>query len=539
MRALILGLVVAILAAGTILPAAGDRITGFRNPVIPGFHPDPSVVRVGEDYYLVTSSFEFFPGVPIFHSRDLVHWRQIGHVLTRPSQVPLEGARASGGIFAPTLRYHAGTFYMITTNVTGGGNFYVTAKDPAGPWSEPVWLEGQGGIDPSLLFDDDGTVYFASNGGAPGASEGRGIYLSTLDVNTGAITSRPRLVWGGTGKRYPEGPHLYHVNGYYYLLIGEGGTEYGHMVSIGRSRSPWGPYEACPRGPILTHRDTEADQPIQGTGHADLVQDQEGRWWTVFLAFRPQADYAHHLGRETFLAPVTWDADGWPAVNEGKLISFDMKVDGLPASPVAASPVRDDFDRALGPAWNYLRNPEMASYSLSERQGWLVLHGRAATLGAVASPAFVARRQEHFDARAATRVDVTPKRKGDEAGLSVYMNPTHRYELGVRLGATGREVFLRQTVGPYLSADTATAAMPGMNPLVLEVKATPIEYVFFAGPGPSALREIGRASTRYLSSEVAGGFTGVYFGLYATGNGRRAEMPAAFDWFDYDSAAAQ
>ena len=266
MRAFLLPLLVAILAAGAIVPAAGDRLTGFRNPIIPGFHPDPSIVRVGQDYYLVTSSFEFFPGVPIFHSRDLVHWRQIGHVLTRPSQLPLDGARASGGIFAPTLRYHDGTFYMITTNVTGGGNFYVTATDPAGPWSEPVWLKGQGGIDPSLLFDDDGTVYFASNGGGPGASEGRGIYLSTLDPKTGALASRPRLVWGGTGKRYPEGPHLYHVNGYYYLLIGEGGTEYGHMVSIGRSRSPWGPYEACPRGPILTHRDTEADQPIQGTG---------------------------------------------------------------------------------------------------------------------------------------------------------------------------------------------------------------------------------------------------------------------------------
>jgi alpha-N-arabinofuranosidase len=524
MRAFILSLVAAVLVTAASAGAA-DRITGYRNPVIPGFHPDPSIVRVGEDYYLVTSSFEFFPGVPIFHSRDLVHWRQIGHVLTRASQLPLAMAGASGGIYAPTLRHHDGTFYMITTNVSGGGNFYVTAKDPAGPWSEPVWLKGQGGIDPSLFFDDDGTVYFASNGGAPGTNEGRGIYLSVLDVKTGTIASTPRRVWAGTGRRYTEGPHLYKVNGWYYLLVAEGGTEYGHVVTIARSRSLWGPFETCPRDPILTHRDTEADQPVQGTGHADFVQDHEGHWWTVFLAFRPLDGYAHHLGRETFLAPVAWGADGWPVVNGGQAVALDMKASGLPAAPVPAAPVRTTFDRALGPEWNYLRNPDAASYSSTN--GALVLKGTGVTLGETKSPTWVGRRQQHFVARAATSIAFAPARSGDEAGLSVYMNPTHRYELGVRRGAGGREVFVRQTIGAFVSTDTAVVAMPGDGPLAIEVQSTPTEYAFFAG-APGALKEIGKASTRYVSSEVAGGFTGVYFGLYAI------NATATFAYFEYE-----
>lgn len=510
----------------TAAPAsAADRITSYRNPIIPGFHPDPSIVRVGQDYYLVTSSFEFFPGVPIFHSRDLVHWTQIGHVLTRPSQLPLAGAPASGGVYAPTLRYHAGTFYMITTNVTGGGNFYVTATDPAGPWSEPVWLKGQGGIDPSLFFDDDGTVYFASNGGAPGSSEGRGIYMSTLDVKAGTMLTRPRRIWPGTGRRYTEGPHLYKMNGWYYLLVAEGGTEYGHVVTIARSRSPWGPFETCPHDPILTHRDTEADQPIQGTGHADLVQDHEGHWWTVFLAFRPLDGYAHHLGRETFLAPVTWDADGWPVVNGGHTIALDMKVGGLPATPVSPPPVRTTFDRALGPEWNYLRNPDPSAYSTGA--DGLVLKGGAVALGHLGSPTWVGRRQEHFVTRASTSLTFATTHSGEEAGLSIYMNPTHRYELAVRAGTGGREVFVRQTIGPFVSTETKAIAMRGDAPLVLEVRSSPKEYTFLAGPA-GALKEVGKASTRYLSSEVAGGFTGVYYGLYAIAG------TATFNWFEYE-----
>ena len=527
-------------AALTAPPAPeGERITSYRNPVVPGFHPDPSVVRVGEDFYLVNSSFEFFPGVPLFTSRDLVHWKPLGHVLTRESQLPLQKARPSGGIYAPTIRHHDGTFYMITTNVDGGGNFYVTAKDPAGPWSEPVWLRDFGGIDPSLFFDDAGTVYLTGQGsGAPG--QPRGIYQTTLDVETGTLLGPLRLVWDRTGTRYPEGPHLYKIRGRYYLMIAEGGTEYGHMVTIARADSPWGPFEACPRNPVFTHRQTENDMLVQGVGHADLVEAADGSWWMVFLAFRSVSGYWHHLGRETYLAPVTWDADGWPVVNGGRPAGLEVQADGLPSRPFPVPPVRTGFDAPLGPEWNYLRHPKRESYALDTRPGWLTLRGEATGLGAVGSPTWVARRQQHLGARVTTLVDCAPGRDGEEAGISVYMNPDHRYEIAVGREGGKRRVFVRQRIGPHLEAVTASVPVDGTTPLVLQVEATADEYAFSygiaaaEGPPPTVV-PLGKALTRYLSSEVAGGFTGVFVGLYATGNGQASSAPAHFDWFDYEA----
>ena len=513
------------------------RARAYRNPVLPGFYPDPSVVRVGEDFYLANSSFEFFPGVPIWHSRDLVHWDQAGHALTRDSQLPLQKARPSGGIYAPTLRYHDGTFYMITTNVDGGGNFFVTAKDPAGPWSEPVWLRDLGGIDPSLFFDDDGTAYLTSHAGPPG--QPRGIYQTTIDVKTGRLLQPMRLVWDRTGTRYPEGPHLYKIRGRYYLLTAEGGTEYGHMVTIGRADTPWGPFEACPRNPILSHRQTEGDQPVQGTGHADLVEAKDGSWWLVFLGFRPVSGYWHHLGRETFLAPVTWDAEGWPVVNDGRPVGLEVQANLLPAAPSGPAPARTAFDHPLGPEWNHLRNPQRDAYRLDARPGWLTLRGDAATLGASASPTWVGRRQQHMEARAVTLVDFVPKRDGEEAGLSVYMNPDHRYEIAVGRSGGRRQVFVRQRIGAHVETITARATLEGDDPVVLRVEATAETYVFSFGVAaggrePASTRPLGQAAPRYLSSEVAGGFTGVYFGLYATGNGQPAAVPAHFGWFGYE-----
>lgn len=248
----------------------------YKNPVISGFYPDPSVCRNGDDYYLVTSTFQYFPGVPVFHSKDLVNWKQIGHCLTRKTQLPLDNCRSSGGIYAPTIRYHNGTYYMVTTNVTGGGNFYVTTDNPSGEWSDPVWVK-QGGIDPTIFFDDNGEVFFTSTGNNE-------IVLSKIDIKTGKLLSDIKSIWAGTGGRYPEAPHIYKLNGWYYLLIAEGGTEYGHMVTIARSKNIWGPYESNPENPILTHR-TRFGQynPIQGTGHADIIQAHDNSWWMVFL----------------------------------------------------------------------------------------------------------------------------------------------------------------------------------------------------------------------------------------------------------------
>lgn len=495
----------------------------FRNPVIPGFHPDPSCCCVGRDYYLVTSTFEYFPGVPVFHSRDLVHWRQIGYCLTRRSQLPLEGCRCSGGIFAPTIRHHDGVFYMTTTNVTGGGNFYVTTTDPAREWSEPVWVDFPG-IDPSFLFDDDGKVYLA------GPSEGVGIWQAEIDIGTGKLLGERRLVWPGTGGLYPEGPHLYKINDTYYMMNAEGGTEYGHMETIARGKSPWGPFEPCPHNPMLTHRNRIHE--IQATGHAELIQAHDGSWWMVFLGIRTRGGRFHHLGRETFLAPVAWTDDGWPVVNGDGTVEIEMEAECLPPHPWESEPVRDDFDSPkLRPCWNFLRNPSDGDWSLNERPGWLRLNGSAVTLSDLASPAFLGRRQQHFRCRAACLIEFEPRTGNEEAGLTALANATHHYDIAVTVLDGKRTVIVRRRIGD-LEAVVARAPL-GEGPVTLRIDAADLEYTFSCAESGRSMQRLATGASRHLATEVCGGFTGVYLGMYATGAGRPASVPADFDWFDY------
>jgi alpha-N-arabinofuranosidase len=259
----------------------------------------------------------------------------------------------------------------------------------------------------------------------------------------------------------------------------------------------------------------------------------------VFLAFRSVSGNWHHLGRETYLAPVAWDADGWPVVNDGHPVGLEVKAAGLPAHPLPPRPTRNGFDAPLGPEWNHLRHPKRDTYALDARPGWLTLRGEAVPLGAAASPTWVGRRQAHLSGRVATLVDFVPGRDGDEAGISVYMNPDHRYELAVGRANGRRQVFVRQRIGPHLEAVTAAAPLDGSEPVVLQVEATAEEYAFsygvvMSGRPHTATTPLGKAAARYLSSEVAGGFTGVYLGLYATGKGGPASAPAHFDWFDYE-----
>jgi len=519
-------------------------MTSYTNPIIPGFYPDPSICRVGEDYYLVTSSFEYFPGVPVFHSRDLVHWRQIGHCLTRPSQLPLDNARASGGIYAPTLRYlpdqagSSGTFFMITTNVSEGGiispggHFFVTAKDPAGSWSEPIWLEGPG-IDPSLFFDEDGKVYFTHNQFEFGPTVVTGIYQRQIDLNTGKPLTELRKIWDGFGGMYPEAPHLYKINGTYYLMCAEGGTEYGHMVTIARSSSPWGPFETYKNNPILTHRSWFS--PIQGTGHGDLFQDHRGNWWMVFLAFRPVGyPPCYHLGRETCLAPVTWTTDGWPVVNSNGKVALEMQGPILPTHTWLSEPIRDDFDSPhLRLCWNYLRNPHLEDYSLEERPGWLVLKGTATGLNQNASPTWLGRRQGHFDCHVSALLDFNPQGNNEEAGLVIWMNERHHYEIAITRMEADRCLIVRRRIGRLSAIVASQPIRPGL--VTLEISADPNLYHFSyqVGAGPSISLPEADGETRYLSTEVGGMFTGVYFALYATGNGQPCQSPAAFDWFTY------
>jgi alpha-N-arabinofuranosidase len=501
----------------------------YQNPILPGFYPDPSVCRVGEDYYLVTSSFEYFPGIPIFHSRDLVHWRQLGHCLTRASQLPLRGAGASQGMYAATLRHHDGRFYLVARNNTAQQMLIVSAADPAGEWSEPLWIGPWGG-DPSLFFDDDGQVYLTVCG------EGA-IHQTTLDVRTGAHGGAMRELWKGTGGAWVEAPHLYRIDGRYYLMLAEGGTEYGHMETIARGPSPWGPFESCPSNPILTHRST--GNPIQATGHADLVQDHRGHWWLVCLGIRP-VGRCHHLGRETFLTPVTWE-NGWPRVGRNGQIDTEAEADGLPSHPWISEPSRDDFDSAtLRPCWNFLRNPYPKDWSLTDRPGWLRLTGSAVTLDDADSPAFVGRRQQHFEFASETVLDfqAQPGCTGrEEAGLTVRINERHHGEIAVVLARKKRYVTTRVRLGSLVTAHRSAAIPDGLVTLTISGDRDCYRLGYALAGSPSV--EAARFDCRFLSSEVAGGHTGVYLGMYATGNGRPGRTPAYFDRFDYRSKETQ
>ena len=484
----------------------------YQNPIIPGFYPDPSICRVGEDYYLVNSSFEFFPGVPLWHSRDLANWEQIGYVLTRESQLPLSQAWTSGGIYAPTIRYHNGRFYMITTNCGGGGNFYVWTDDIRGEWSDPVWIDHDG-IDPSLFWDDDRKVYYI----------GSGMRQFEIDLETGKKLSEVKQVWTGTGGRCPEGPHMYKRDGWYYLLIAEGGTEYGQMQTIARSRSVWGPFESCPRNPILSHRD-DIVSPFQAVGHADIVDDPDGNWWMVFHAIRPTVAQLHHIGRETMLAPMIWDEDGWPLVNGGKSVTASMTVEGAGDS-IGWQNWRDDFGGSLNPRWSFLRNPRMDKYSFCE--GRLTLAGCSDTLND-RYPTMLITRQQQFDLRYETEMSLSGT--AGQAGLTVFHTNEHHYDLCVKSQSGGCEVRLRRQVAD-IAAESAPVFFEGTEKLILRVDADKMKYTFFAGTDPEHLVQIGTGSTQLMSTEVMRcTFTGCFAGVFAEG-----DVTAAFSYFSAEA----
>ena len=492
--------------------------TTVSNPVIPGFHPDPSICRAGEDYYVACSSFEYFPGVPIFHSRDLVHWTQIGNALDRPSQLrlPLDSP-SSGGIYAPTLRHHDGRFWLIVTNVSADGNMLFTATDPAGPWSDPIPLPGVPGIDPDIAWDEDGTCWCTV----------AGVGQVRLDPHTGETIGPDRKVWSGSpGAKAPEAPHLYRIGDYWYLLIAEGGTERCHGVSIARGRTPNGPFEACPDNPVLTHRGT--DHPIQNTGHADLVQAPDGSWWMVLLGVRPGGGTPgwHVLGRETFLAPVEW-VDDWPVVGE---LSLEMPAPAWPLHPGAVTPVRDDFELSeLAPLWVSLRHRPAEDCTTKERPGWLTLRARGASLDDT-DVTFVGRRQQHLSCRVRALVDVGEGR----GGLTVRLDEQHHYDIEAASG----DVQVRARIGPLSTVVASRAVPPG--PVVLRIEVAAVEAVKDARTGPDSVSigveepdgtfaELASLDGKYLSTEVAGGFTGRVLGMFASAGS------VHFDWFDYES----
>jgi xylan 1,4-beta-xylosidase len=487
----------------------------FSNPVIRGFHPDPSVCRVGEEYFLVASSFTYSPGMPIFRSRNLADWTQIGNVLERPSQLDLSGTTASAslGIYAPTIRHHGGRFWAITTCVRSSevNSFFVTAVDPAGPWSDPLGVAVQG-IDPDMAWDGEGRCWVHFSGMT-------GIARCRIDCATGDVVEGPEPTWSGTGLQFPEAPHLLERDGTWYLLIAEGGTERGHAVSVARGPSPKGPWEGCPHNPILSHRSTGS--PIQNTGHADLVEATDGTWWMVLLGVRPKGDSPgfHVLGRETFLTAVEW-VDGWPVP-----AGVTLTMAGSPPGPPDSNPqvAREDFDGpSLAPLWVSVRRSPTDVGSLAQRPGWLALAGDDSTLDA-AYPAFVGRRQQHHECTASTRVDLG---SAAEAGLAVVMNESAHYEVAL----VGDRILARARVGALCFVLGEAFRPPG--PVVLTVRMGPHAHgpdtvVFGYHDADGRHRTLAQQDGRYLATEVTGGFLGRTIGMYAVGDF------AFFDWFEY------
>jgi len=511
-----------------VVMACSAQAESYRNPVIAGYHPDPSVCRVGDDFYLVNSSFQYFPGVPVYHSKDLVNWQLVGNVLDRDSQLPLKGASSWLGIYAPTIRYHEGKFYMITTNVGNGGNFLVTATDPRGPWSEPVWLKQQG-IDPSLYWEN-GRCYMVSN-------PDDGIWLCEIDEKTGEQLSSSQLIWRGTGGRYPEGPHLYKKDGYYYLLISEGGTELAHKLTIARSRNIAGPYESNPANPILTNCCQKGQtKQIQGTGHGDLVEAADGSWWMVLLAYRNFGGSYHHLGRETYLAPVEWPKGEWPVVNGGEPIDTVMTATLLaalvpngakgrrgtdtaqsaPEGPRNGAPMvmRTTFDRPLGPEWLYLQNPLADRYEMAGGRLTMKSHG---TLDDNNQPTYVGRRQESPRVVVETEVDAQQGR----GGITVYQINDGHIDCYVENGYVRLRCRLKS-----LMADCGSVQIDGNRARIR--METDGEMYRFACAGPDGhYRDVGAANCSLVSTEVAGGFTGVTIGMFAE------DGTSSFGYFNY------
>lgn len=506
------------------------------NPILPGCHPDPSICRVDRDYYLVTSTFEYFPGLPVFHSTDLAHWEPIGHVIDRAGQLDYSGIASSGGLYAPTIRHHDDRFWVVCTLVdqadaSRGGNFLVTAADPAGPWSDPVWLDTDG-IDPSLFFDDDGRAWLHGTRLArePQWHDQTEVWVRELDLSTLAPTGPETVIWRGAmlGAVWAEGPHLYKVDGTYYLLAAEGGTDFHHSVCVARSASVTGPYESNRCNPVLTHRHLGRGADIAGVGHADLVQAVDGSWWAVLLGMRPYGDYHYPLGRETFLVPVVFE-DAWPVFMPG-VGSVPGQVQVPFASPRERGPGRDGSSGLVPPAdrrWTSLRGPASA-FAAASGAGWR-LQLTTDSLTEPGTPAFLGVRQQHRDLDVRTTLR-TPLRPGEETGLVIRQSEQDHVRLAVLGTPDGgrivRAIHRRAGVESVLGEASADGEV-----VELGLRIRGFDYGLM-------LRStvLATADGRTLDSVATGGFLGLWLGVYGTTHGGPAGTVVDVGEFEYRPA---
>lgn len=524
----------------------------IKNPVLAGFYPDPSVTRVGDDFYLVNSTFSYFPGIPVFHSRDLKNWKQIGSVINRPTQMNFIGDGVSRGLFAPSIIHYKGIYYVTCTLIDRKGNFVVTAKNPAGPWSDPTWLPEVKGIDPSLFFDSDDKCYIVYNSDPPNNkalySGHRTLRAYQFDYeNLKVIGEEKLLVNGGVDiskePEWIEGPHIFKRKDWYYLCAAEGGTSVNHSQVILRSISPLGPYIAYENNPILTqrHLDPNRKNPITSAGHAELVEGPDGNTYALFLAVRPYEGDYYNTGRETFIAPVEWK-NGWPIINpKHEEIKYSYQFGFKEVKQKNTLPqsgnftYRTTFDKALDPSLLFLRTLDTSWFSLSKKAG-LTMKLKPETCMDKGQPAFIGKRQQHLYGSATTKLTFNAQKENEQAGLLIFQNEDHFYLLSKSV-SKGKPVIQLQASKPNAKATTLIEqiAIPQAATVYLKIEANGKYYNFYYALRPNKWQLLkANADGKLLSTKVAGGFVGSLYALYATSNGEKTENTAQFRWLDYE-----
>ena len=511
----------------------------YLNPVIRGFYPDPSVCRRGEDFYLVNSSFAYYPGIPIWHSTDLVNWKQLGYVLNRKSQLNIKDLRMSRAVYAPDIQFneHNNTFYVVYTTVDMGGNFYVKTTNPKyNHWSDPIPLPEVGGIDPSFFFDIDGKAYIVNNDAPsyPAEYDGhRAIWIHEFDVKTGKVvkgTSKVIIDKGTNPEKKPiwiEGPHLYRVNNKYYLMAAEGGTAEAHSEVIFSADSVMGPYKQCPINPILTQRNLPAGRKdaVTCTGHADLIQDINGNWFSVFLGCRPYKDDFYNTGRETFLLPVTWNDEQPIILKEGESVPLKLKKGMLRPENRDLTGNCDDFmANKLSNQWNFIRTPQEPANSWYQVGGGkLRITPRPVALDSYGNPSFIGERVISKEYTATVHLDYLPLKEGEFAGMACFYNDEHFYILGKTVNSKGKMVIRLsgRNQDKTFSEEQLIPNKKKLSELILKVKQVgdkmQFSYYFQEAKAENKVEmKFSEQDATVLSTKVAGGFTGAYIGMYAT-----------------------
>jgi len=520
--------------------------TTFTNPVLKGFYPDPSICKVNGNYYMINSTFAYFPGIPIFKSDDLINWKQIGNALDRLEQLDLEGLRVSRGVFAPAISYHNGMFYIVNTIVGGKNNFIISASNPAGPWSNPTWLPKVEGIDPSMFFDENGKTYVVFNSNPPNNSpeyDGhRTIKIIELDVKNLKTVGESKIIIDKGAKPedkpiWIEGPHIYSRNGLYYLMAAEGGTAEDHSEVVFRSKNILGPYKSYENNPILTQRHLNSDRknPITSTGHADILEDKFGNWWGVFLGCRPYDKNDHfNTGRETFMAPVKW-IDNWPVFDlEGDVVKdkYTINVDKLtPDFSGINNTFKDDFNNEkLGFDWLFLRTPKEKWYSLLK--GKLTINTRSETTSGTSNPSFIGYRQKHLFGNVSTKLSFKTTSENEKAGLIAFQNENHYYYLCKSI-KSGKPIVQLLKSTENSTEEIALASIVETDTITFKIGAKGKYYNFsysLNGKDWIFLKE--SVDGTFLSTKKARGFVGTIYGMYTTSSGEKSTNKAVYHWFE-------